>query len=145
MGVKNCVEIQRPVEGVFFFASNATNLPLYDKSIREVKKIADGPIDIGTKFNLIASQFGMRLDVVQTITAFEPSHHFAYRVDTGPFPIETHFTLESLANGTLLCGEREPQPGGFWKLLVPLISIPARKKFEAELNELKDYLDANHD
>lgn len=143
MGVKISIDLQRPVEEVFDFAANAANLPLYDKNIREVKKITEGPIGVGTTFHLIASQFGFHTIVVQEFTVYEPSHHFAFLVNSGPFPVETHYTLESHANGTRVSGEREPQPRGIWKWLIPLISIPARQKFAAELNSLKNYLEAN--
>ena len=39
MGVKVCVDIQRPVEDVFAFASNSSNLPLYDKYILEARRL----------------------------------------------------------------------------------------------------------
>lgn len=143
MGVKICIDIQRPVEEVFAFASNVANLPLYDKGIREVKKITESPIDAGTTFHLIASQFGIRMIVVLVVTAYEPSHHFVFRVNSGPFPVETHYSLVSHGSSTQMSGEREPQTRGIWKWLIPLISIPARQKFEAELNSLKNYLETH--
>lgn len=141
MGVKICIDIQRPVEEVFAFASNVANLPLYEKGIREVKKITEGPIGDGTTFHLITNQIGIRMTGVLVLIAYEPSHHFAFRVNSGPFPVETRYTLASLKSGTQVIGEREPQTRGIWKWLIPLISIPARQKFEAELNSLKNYLE----
>jgi len=136
-----CIEIQRPVEEVFAFASNVANLPLYDKGIRDVKKITEGPIDAGTTFHLIASQFGIRMIVVLVFTAYEPSHHFVFRVNSGPFPVETHYSLVSHGSGTQMRCERELQPSGIWRWLIPLMSIPAGKKFERELNSLKKYVE----
>jgi hypothetical protein len=128
------------VEEVFAFASNIANFPLYDKGVREVKKTTEGPIGVGTKYHF---QFGIRMGVFQVFTAHEPNGHFAFRVNSGLFPVETHYTFASLGNGTQLCGGREPQPRGIWIWLIPLISIPARQKFEAELNSLKNYLETH--
>jgi hypothetical protein len=143
VGVKISIDIQRPVEDVFAFASNSSNLPLYDEYITEVEKISEGPIGMGTKFHLNSNQFGLRSIVVQEFIVYKPSRYFAFRIDSGPFPVETHYALESHANGTLVIGEREPQPQGIWNWLIPLISIPAKKKFETELNNLKYYLESH--
>ena len=104
MPIRICIEIQRPVKEVFVFISNTTNLPIYDKTILDVKKITEGPIGVGTTYHLTTNQFGIQMDVRQVLTAYEPSRHFTYRVDSGPFPVETHYTLESHEVGTKVCG-----------------------------------------
>ena len=141
MAVKICLDIQRPVEDVFPFMANQANLPFYDKSFLEVKQISGESIDEGAKFQLIGSQFGIRMTVTLEITAYEPNNHFALMVYSGPFPVETHYTFVSEDHTTQIIGKREPQPDGVWKVLIPLISIPARKKFKGELNSLKNYLE----
>ena len=143
MGVKICVDIQRPVEDVFAFASNSSNLPLYDKYILEAKKVTDGPLGVGTIFHLNTNQFGLRMIIIQEFIVYEPSRYFAFRVDSRKFPVESHYVLESHANSTLVTGEREPEPRGIWKLLIPLVSITAKKKFETEIYNLKHYLESH--
>ena len=143
MGITAGVDIQRPLETVFAFASDVSNLPLYDKNIHEAKKLIEGSIGVGTTYQLIARPFGIRMVVVLELTGHEPHTHFAFKVISGPFPVETHYTFTSLGHGTQVSGAREPQPGGFWKWMTPLITSPARKKLETELNSLKAYLEAH--
>lgn len=142
MSIQVSIDIQRHLETVFAVASDVTNLPRYDKTIREAKKITEGHIGIGTTYHLIARPFGVRMVVVLVFTEYEPKSHFAFRVISEPFPVETHYTFSNLGNGTRVSGKREPQPHGFWKRLTPWLTSPARKKFETELNGLKTYLEA---
>jgi ligand-binding SRPBCC domain-containing protein len=143
MEIDLCFDIQRPIEDVFAFALDVTNLPLYEKSILEVKKISNGPIGMGTTFHLVARQLGVRMKVVLVFTSNEPYRQFSYQVDSGPFPVETHYSFENHENGTHLTGRRVPKARGVWKLLLPLAKIPARRKFFTELNGLKDYLEVH--
>jgi ligand-binding SRPBCC domain-containing protein len=141
MAVKICLDIQRPVEEVFAFMANPAYLPFYDNSFLEVKQISGESIDEGAKFQLTGSQFGIRMTVILEITAYDPDNHYALMVHSGPFPVKTHYTLVSLGNATQVNGKREPIPNGIWQWLTPLMSIPARSKFKAELKSLKNYLE----
>lgn len=143
MGITAGVDIQCPLETVFAFASDVSNLPLYDQGIHEAKKMTEGLLGVGTIYQLIARPFGIRMVVVLEFTAYEPNIQFAFKVISEPFPVETHYTFTNLGHGTQVRGVREPQPGGFWKWMTPLITSPARKKFETELNRLKAYLEAH--
>ena len=137
------IDVSRSVEEVFEFASNIVNLPLYDKGISEVEKITEGPIGVGSTFHLSASQFGIRMIAVLLFTTYEPPLNFAFRVNAGPFPVETHYALSNVGSRTQVTGMREPQARGMWKLLMPIISIPARRKFQVELNNLKNFLETH--
>jgi hypothetical protein len=143
MAVRICFNIQQSLEKVFSTVSNPTNLPYYDDNIIEVKPATQTEISAGTTYQLVAVQFGKRLVVNLEIISYEPYLDFAYLVFGGPFPVETHYSLLSQENNTKILARREPQPKGFWKVLMPIMSIPARKKFADELNNLKNYLESN--
>jgi hypothetical protein len=141
MEISLSLDIQRPIGDVFAFASDVTNLPLYDKGILEVTKISNGSSETGATFHLLARQLGLRMKVVLVFTSNEPNRQFSYQVISGPFPVETHFNFVNHENGTRLTGKRVPKARGLWKFLLPLATIPARQKFYAELKGLKDYLE----
>jgi hypothetical protein len=141
MEISISLDIQRPIEDAFAFASDVTNLPLYEKSILEVTKISNGSSGSGTKFQLLARQLGLRMKVVLVFTSNEPNRQFSYQVISGPFPVETHISFANHENGTRLTGKRVPKPRGLWKLLLPLAAMPARQKFYSELYSMKDYLE----
>jgi ligand-binding SRPBCC domain-containing protein len=141
MSVDIRVDIQQPIEVVFSFASDPANLPLYEKSIWEVKKMTEGPIRAGTTYQLSAHQLGLRMLAALVITVYEPNQHVSFEVTAGPFPVVTHYRLTALDGGTRVTGERIPHPRGLWKKMVPILAFPARRKFYTELNGLKDYLE----
>ena len=85
----------------------------------------------------------MQMTVDLEITGYKPTQYFSFRVNSGPFPVEIHYTSASRGNTTEVIGRREPQPNGIWKVLTPIFSIPARRKFEGELHNLKGYLESN--
>jgi hypothetical protein len=126
-----------------FIASDVTNLPHYEKGILVVKKITSGPIGVGTSFQLLVHQLGIRMRVKLLITAWEPNRCFSYRVNSGSFPIEIHYKLRSQDGAACLLAERQPHSSGLWKWLIPLLSIPPRRKLTAELNGLKHFLETH--
>lgn len=141
MSVDISVDIQQPIEVVFSFASDPANLPLYEKSIWEAKKMTEGPIRVGTSYQLTARQLGLRMQAFLMITAYEPNQHISFEVTSGPFPVVTHYRLDALNHSTRVTGERNPYPRGIWRRLVPLLALPARRKFCTELKGMKDYLE----
>lgn len=141
MGIILRIDIERPLDEVFSFAANIDNLPLYDKSIQMVEKITEGEVRVGTEYRLISKRFGIEMTADLLFTAYYENSLYAVRVTSGPFPIETHYSLENQGSSTLVTGEREPHPQGFLKWMVPVMTIPARRKFAGELNSLKNYLE----
>lgn len=128
---------------MFAFASDPRNLPLYEKGILSAKMVTEGQVEAGTTFQLVARQLGMRMIATMIITTYEPDQYFSWKVISGPFPVETHYALHGLEEGTSIRAVREPQPRGMWTWLIPLVTSPARKKLLAELQGLKDYLETD--
>jgi len=141
MRVRTQVDIQRPNEAVFAFASNIASLPPYNKGILEARKITPGSIRAGSIFRLTAIQFGLRMTARLMITAYEANKLFAYQVTSGPFPVETRYILKGSSKGTRIDAKREPQVNGLMKWLIPLATNPARRKLHRELASLNGYLE----
>jgi hypothetical protein len=65
--------IERPVEEVFDFVTDARNEPRYNPRILNVEKKTTGPISRGTRFVLVSKAMGRPLAVEYEITAYERS------------------------------------------------------------------------
>jgi hypothetical protein len=141
MGIEHNIDIHRSVDKVFAFVSNPANLPQYEDNIVDVKQITPEKTGVGTIYQLFAVQFGRKMTVDLEISAYKPNDNYAIRVTGGSFPVETHYSFVSQDNTTVVIGKRTPLPSGIWKVLLALISIPARKKLMSELNNLKVYLE----
>jgi len=134
--------INRPVEEVFGFISNAENLPRWRASALEVKRMSSEPSGIGSVFKARFSFLGRPFDGDLQIIAHEPHKKYGTKMVGGPFSLEARYTLEPTANGTQLTMVVEGTPGGFFKLAETLVVSLAKRSYEADLNNLKEMLEA---
>jgi carbon monoxide dehydrogenase subunit G len=134
--------INRPIEEVFGFISNAENLPLWRASALEVKRTSSEPPGIGSVFKARFSFLGRPFDGDLKIIAHEPHEKYGTKVIGGPFPLEARYTLKPARSGTQLTLVIEGEPGGFFKLAEPLVVSLAKRSYESDLHNLKDLLEA---
>ena len=76
-----------------------------------------------------------------TYTAFEPNRRLAFDM-TGPFPVTMTFTFEPKADGTRVEQVVDAEPGGFFKLVGPLLVTAAKRQFQNDLDNLRDLMEA---
>jgi|ERR1700752_4082016 len=134
--------INRPIEEVFGFVSNAENLPLWRASALEVKRTSSEPPVVGSIFKARFSFLGRPFDGDLEIIEHEPHEKYGTKMVGGPFPLEARYALAPTANGTQLTMVVEGTPGGFFKLAEPLVVSLAKRSYEADLNNLKEMLEA---
>ena len=134
--------IDRPIEEVFAFISNAENLPRWRATALEVKRAASGPIAVGSIFRARFTFLGRPFDGNLEIISYEPHRKYATRMVEGPFPLEAHYALEPIESGTRLLFVVEGAPGGFFKLAEPLVVSLAKRSYEADLHNMKEMLEA---
>ena len=134
--------INRPVEEVFAFISNPENLPRWRAGTLDIKRNSSEPFGMGSvvggRFTFLGRPFDGNLEII----AHEPHRRYGTRLTEGPFPLEARYTLEPAGNGTDLTLVIEGEPGGFFKLAEPLVVSLAKRSYEADLNNLKEMLEA---
>jgi uncharacterized protein YndB with AHSA1/START domain len=133
--------INRPIREVFVFLSNAENLPRWKATALEVKKSFTGPLGVGSifkgRFTFLGHPFEGNLEVI----VYEPNRRYAVRMVEGPFPLDAHYILKTTRLGTWFTFVVEGQPGGFFRLAVPLVVSLAKRSFEIDLHNLKEMLE----
>ena len=137
------VEINRPVEEVFSYVSTVESQPEWATPPMEVRKDTPGPPKEGDTFTSVSKFLGRRFETPYRITSIEPNRQFSYRATGGPLPDQrwTH-TCEEVSGGTRYTMVLEGEPGGFFRLAEPLIQRAANRQFRANLETLKDMLEA---
>lgn len=134
--------INRPIEEVFAFISNPENLPRWRTGTLDIKRNSSGPFGMGSvvsgRFTFLGRPFDGDLEII----AYEPHEKYGTKMVGGPFPLEARYALEPTANGTQLTMVVEGTPGGFFKLAEPLVVSLAKRSYEADLNNLKEMLEA---
>ena len=143
MRVEESVEINRPVEEVFSYVSTLENLPEWAGPALEVRKDTPGPPKEGDTFTSVAKFLGRRFETPFQITSVEPNRRLSYHATGGPLP-DQRWTLacEEVSGGTRYTQVVEGEPRGFFRLADPLLERALRRQFRADLETLKDVLEA---
>jgi ligand-binding SRPBCC domain-containing protein len=144
MHVEESVVINRPLQEVFDYVANRETLPEWSAPIQEVRKETQGPlVEEGARFTTVAKFLGRRFETPFEVSVHDPPRRHTDRSTGGPFPQEyTHIFEEVAGGGTRLTEVTDGEPGGFFRLAGPLLEIAVRRQFRADLETLKDLLEA---
>ena len=143
MRSEESVEIDRPPEEVFAYVANPENLPEWSNLVLEVRKDAEDQPQEGDRFSVIAKFLGRRFETPFQVSAHEPPRRHSDRSTGGPFEQEYIYTFEQTGEGkTRLTHVAEAEPGGFFKLVGPLLERAGSRQFNADLQSLKDLLES---
>src|SRR5215203_3278010 len=138
------VIIERPVEEVFGFVLDLTNIPSTDPSVRSVEKISEGPIEAGSTFLLRqeAPPVGKVREATVRYTAVELNRNIEFEAMVGPITPTAKLTFEQANGGTKVTFRGEPNPVGPLKIISPLISRQGQRMWDKRLAGLKSTLEA---
>ena len=142
--MESTVIIERPVEEVFEFVLDLTNIPSTDPSVRSVEKTSEGPIEAGTTFLMRqeAPPVGKVREATVRYTAVEPNRNIEFEAMVGPVTPTARLTFEQTNGGTKVSFRGEPNPVGPLKIISPLISYQGQRMWDKRLAGLKSTLEA---
>ncbi len=136
------IEIRRPVEAVFAFVSDPRNEPQWEETVKEVRVTPDGPPAVGTQVTKVGSFLGVKLEATNELTALVPNRSLSFKGTSGPASMKATMRFEAVGEGTRLSGTFQVEPGGLFKMAGPLFASQAKKQMEADLQRLKELLEA---
>jgi uncharacterized protein YndB with AHSA1/START domain len=136
------VAIDRPVEDVFAYLTDASNLPQWQSTLVEMKPETEGPMRVGKRLFETRRFLGRRIESTLEVTEYEPSRRWALRVVQGPVPYRVDHRLEPSNGGTTLSWVGEGEPGRFFKMAKPLVARQAERQFRADFATLKGILES---
>jgi uncharacterized protein YndB with AHSA1/START domain len=144
MRVEESVVINRSPEEVFDYVANPENLPEWSGLALEVRKETQGSLnEEGARFTTVAKFLGRRFETPFEVIVYDPPRRHTDRSTGGPFPQEyTHIFEEVEGGRTRLTAVTEGEPGGFFRLAGPLLEMAGKRQFRADLDTLKDLLEA---
>jgi uncharacterized protein YndB with AHSA1/START domain len=144
MHVEESVVINRPPEEVFDYVANRENLPEWSGLVQEVRGETQGlRVEEGARFTTVAKFLGRRFETPFEVIVHDPPRRHTDRSTGGPFPQEyTHIFEEVEGGRTRLTEVTEGEPGSFFRLAGPLLEMAGRRQFRADLETLKDLMEA---
>ena len=141
--MESTVIIERPVEEVFGFVVDLTNIPSADPSVKSVEKTSAGPIEAGTTFLMRqeAPPLGEVREASVRYTAVEPNHYIEFEAMVGPISPTASLTFKLADGATKVTFRGEPNPVGPLKIISPLIRGQGQRMWDRRLAGLKSTLE----
>jgi uncharacterized membrane protein len=123
MDIEQTVVIQRPVEEVFAFMSNAENDAQWRTNVIEIKQTSPGEHGVGTRYRQVVKGPGGRpLDADLEYTAFEPNKRLAFDTVSGSVRPSGVIEFTPLSeDSTQVRIHMTWEPSGAMKLAAPAI------------------------
>lgn len=138
--------IERPVEEVFDFVTDARNEPRYNPRILNVEKKTAGPISRGTRFVLVSKAMGRPLAVEYEITAYQRPRRMISRTIRGLplMSVESTETFEPANGGTRMGWVWEVKPRGTaGKLTTPVLARMLGRRLDRTFANIKGVLEGD--
>jgi uncharacterized membrane protein len=139
--VVNEIQIFRPREEVSAYAADPSNATAWYKNIKTVQWETSPPAAVGSRIRLQAQFLGRTLDYTYEIQELEPGRRFVMATAQGPFPMETTYTWEDIAEGTSMRLRNRGESSGFAAVTAPVMAAAMRRANQADLRRLKTVLE----
>src|SRR3954466_9617921 len=92
--------IRRPAPAVAAFAMDPENAPSWYANITAVEWQSPRPLRVGSRIAFVARFLGRRLSYTYEVVDLVPAQCLRMRTADGPFPMETSYLFEALADGS---------------------------------------------
>ena len=139
--VETTIEIARPVAEVFAFVADQTNAPKWQKGLREVRRLTDGPIGVGSEHEFVRRFAGREIASRNRFVAFEDGHYVRFEIPEGLMTGEASYLAEPGPGGTALVSRMRFRVHGAGRLLAPLLSRVLARDSRRDEQRLKELLE----
>lgn len=140
--LESTTEIDRPVEEMFAYVSNARNDHEWNGDTLSCDP--DGAPRVGQEREFVVNIFRRRKEGTAKITEYEPNELLTIETTSGvPVTLRTQQRFESTNGGTRITERMEAEPNRApLKLLRPIIGYGLKKQRKDDLSTLKEILEA---
>ena len=115
------LEIDRPLEEVFAFVGDFVNSATWDLGVAEASKVTEGPVGVGTRYELIVLFNGKRMPMTYEVTAHEPPRRVELRGTGSTVNAVDDIRFETTPIGTRIRYTAELRLKGVLRVMEPLI------------------------
>ena len=136
--------IERPVEEVFDFVTDARNEPVYNPRILSVEKKTSGSVGRGTSFVLLSKAMGRSTSVEYEITSYERPRCMRSRTISGLplMDVESTEIFEPVRGGTRMRWVWEVKGrGAAGRLVVPVLARMVASRLGTAFANIKRVLE----
>ncbi len=139
---EHSVVIERPIEEVWAYVTEAANNPVWQGPMLEVRSGSGTTMEVGTQIEEIVQFLGKRFHITLEITEHEPMSRSAVRTSSGPVRLDGTYRFDRVDGGTRFSTQGDVEAHGFFKLAEPVFARMARREWVSSCETLKDVLEA---
>jgi len=133
--------ILRPVWEVFDFIATPENNSQWQYGSIESVQISKERKKVGSLFSSFGHFMGRRIQSTFEVTEFEANRSYGFETISGSIQLQTSYNFEAIDRSTTVIVSTLINPGGFFKLLDPIVARVAKKQFRENLAKLKELLE----
>lgn len=134
------LRVNRPVDKVFVWLTNADNQGKFDKTSLAMELLTPGPWQAGSQFREVRNLGGRKTEVFSEIIEFEANKKFVIRSKTGPEWLGT-WLFDSEGTVTRLRWTGQMTMKGFARLLEPIIGSQMRPQIDKQFSTLPQIIE----
>ncbi|UCE87718.1 MAG: SRPBCC family protein [Deltaproteobacteria bacterium] len=96
------LDVRRPIDEVFAYLADFSNTERWDPGVVSAKQRDDGPVTVGTEFEVVATFLGQELPLVYRIVQYDPPGRVVLEAENDNLRSVDTITFEKTARGTRL-------------------------------------------
>ena len=121
------VDVHRPVEDVFAYIADPSNLPEWQQT-DAVEQLTPGPVATGTRLSEKRTLLGRRIESISEVTCFDPGRRFDVRVVSVYARVTDRWTFEPLAGGTRVQFSTEGEARALFRPIERVIAVVMERR-----------------
>ena len=133
--------ILRPIGDVFDYVATPGNNSKWQYGSIASVQISEGKMRVGTLFSSFGHFMGRRIQSTFEVTEFEFNKNYGFKTLSGPVQMQSHYKFNAVERGTNVFVSTQANPGGFFKLVDPIVARIAKTQFKENLTVLKKLLE----
>jgi uncharacterized protein YndB with AHSA1/START domain len=137
--IDSVVEVQRPPADVFDYVSDHTREPEWNPKMRFVRKLTDGPIGNGTRYEM---EFIPGRPIVVSCVQFDRPNGWEVAGDTLGMQVSMGGQITATATGSQLVFRTEFRAGGPIALALPLLRRRMAPELQRDVEAIKAILES---
>jgi uncharacterized protein YndB with AHSA1/START domain len=98
--VETSIIIQRPLDQIFAYLIEPSNLPEWAPGYVQARSTSDSPIGVGSTSMRVTNFGGRRSESQYTVINFEPNAQISFATQSGPLTIVEIFQVQQAGAGT---------------------------------------------
>ena len=141
MEITRQIEVARPAAAAFRYVAEFENAAEWDPGIAESKKLTEGPVRVGSEYDVVALFRGKRQRFRYTVTELDDGRRVTLAGDGDKATSVDEIVVEPLGDGARIAYTADIKLKGLRRIAEPLLRPVLAKTADEALAGLKSTLD----